>query len=119
VTELWPDELDAWLELTWALSSLDRVDEAIAAARKSVELCPESAPAHGNLASALLQGGRPEDAMPAIERALELDPAEWSYQQIREQVISAVKEGTAIEGWSTDEMSNRPWYKRWFRWRSS
>ena len=119
VTELWPDELDAWLELTWALSSLDRVDEAIAAARKSVELCPESAPAHGNLASALLQGGRPEDAMPAIERALELDPAEWSYQEIREQVISAVKEGNAIEGWSTDEMSNRPWYKRWFRWRSS
>ena len=108
-TELWPDQVDAWLELTWALSSLGRMDEALTAAQHTVELCPGSAAAHANLGGVLFQSGQAEQALPAIERAFELDPDDWRIQRSREQVLAALEER------STPPVSNRPWYKRWLR----
>ena len=92
VTELWPEELDGWLELTWALATLDRPDGALAAAQRAVELRPDNPAALGNLASALLQNGRAKDALPVIHRALELDPSERKNQQIRDSVQAAATE---------------------------
>src|SRR5262245_6616182 len=62
VTTLHPSLLDGWLELTWALAKLDRVNEAESSARRAVEIDPRSAPALGNLASVLLQLGNIEEA---------------------------------------------------------
>jgi Flp pilus assembly protein TadD len=53
VTELRPDYVDGWMELTWALASLRRLDEAERAARKAVELAPARADARENLAAVL------------------------------------------------------------------
>ena len=109
VTELRPDRLDGWLELTWALGSLGRPDEAEAAARQGVAVQANSPAALGNLASALLQNGKPEAALPFIERALALDPSDNMNQRIREQVRHA------FHGQMAELNSDLPWYKRWFR----
>jgi len=113
VTELWPEELDGWLELTWALATLDRTDGALAAAQRAVELRPDNPAALGNLASALLQNGRAKEALPVIHRALELDPSEWKNQQIRDSVQAAAAEPELEPADETEPKS--PWYKRWFR----
>jgi hypothetical protein len=52
----------------------------------------------GNLASVLLQRGRPEEALPVITRAIELDPADAMNQMILDQVRRA----TSRVGPSTD-----------------
>jgi tetratricopeptide (TPR) repeat protein len=113
VTELRPDELDAWLELTWALASLDQTEEAIAAARQAVAINPESAAALGNLASALSQGGRPREALPSIDRALELDPADSINRRIRERILASVEKDSTVNKEVTGPAPPTPWYKRW------
>ena len=111
VTDLWPDELDGWLELTWALGTLDRADEAVVAAQRAADLCPESPAALGNLASALVQSGRAKEALPVIHRALELDPSDRKNRQIRDHVQAAGAEPEPAPETEPD----LPWYKRWFR----
>ena len=108
VTELRPDLLEGWLELTWALASLGRLDEAETTARRGVAI-QENPATLGNLASALLQNGNAEAALPIIDRALALDPSEKLNQTIRRMVRDVLDERTAPTG------SDRPWYKRWFR----
>jgi len=115
VTELCPDDYEAWLELTWALGSLDRADEAVAAARRGVELRPDRCPAHSNLAGALLQSGRADEALAPAERALELDPADAIAQGIRQRAQAGVQERSALQEPSAGEDTHRPWYARWFR----
>jgi len=109
ITERWPDLIDGWLEWTWALSSLERLEEAEAAARRAVDLKEDSAAARGNLATVLLQRGKPEDALAAAERAIELDPSEANLRKILEQVRRALDER------GPERSSNIPWYRRWLR----
>jgi tetratricopeptide (TPR) repeat protein len=113
ITELWPDNRDAWLELTWALSSLGRVDEAETAARRAVAIDDTCAAAHANLASVLLQQGRPGEALPAIERSLELDPSETTSQIIRAQVQQALGHEPAQ---SAARVPTVFAMNRWMRW---
>ena len=115
VTELCPDDYEAWLELTWALGSLDRADEAVAAARRGVELRPDRCATHSNLAGALLQSGRADEALAAVARALELDPADAIAQGIRQRAQAGVQERPALEEHPAAESARRPWYARWFR----
>jgi Flp pilus assembly protein TadD len=108
VTELRPDMLEGWLELTWALASLGRLDEAESAARRGVAI-QENPAALGNLAGTLLQGGKADAALPLIERALAMDPSDTLNQLIRNQVRDVLDERTA------QHHRDLPWYKRWFR----
>jgi hypothetical protein len=115
VTALHPSRIDAWLEFTWALAKLGKADEAEASARRAIDVDERSAPAHGNLASVLLQRGRPEEALPVITRAIELDPADEKNQMILKQVQQA----TGHVGSPTDvdppgDCGHKPWYRRWF-----
>ena len=110
VAELWPDNLGAWLELTGTFASVGRLDEAETAARHAVALDNSSAAAQGNLASVLYQGGRSAEALPVIERALELNPSDPINQRIRALVR------LALERTSEDSPPDTPWYRRCF-WR--
>jgi adenylate cyclase len=49
-------------------------DEAIAASKRALELCPGGAGAYENLGIALLFSCRPIEAIPMLEKAIELDP---------------------------------------------
>lgn len=109
VTELWPNHLDGWLELTWALASLDRPEEALAAAERGAAVNPESPAALGNVASALLQNGRANEALPIIDRALQLDPTNQLNQRLREHITEAA----ATPEPAPEPAPSRPWYKRW------
>ncbi len=49
-------------------------DEAIASSKRALELCPGGAGPHENLGIALLFACRPTEAIPMLEKAIELDP---------------------------------------------
>lgn len=51
-----------------------KFDEAIAEAERAVTLDPNDPDGHVALAWALIFSGRPQDALPAVERAMRLDP---------------------------------------------
>jgi predicted Zn-dependent protease len=96
------------LELTWTFASVGRLEEAEAAARHAVALDNSSAAAHGNLARVLYQGDRPAEALPVIERALELAPSDSINRRIRAAVQLALERPPA-------DPPRDPWYWRWFR----
>jgi len=75
---------DAHVFLGTGLLNLGQVDEAIAEIREGIRLEPDNAQAHQSLARALWMGkGDFPAAIPAFERAIELNPqAGYSYLQL-------------------------------------
>ena len=67
-----PDSPFAWSVLGTALQVQGK--DALAVLRKTAELAPDDAQAHGNLGNALQADGQLEPAMDSYLRALELDP---------------------------------------------
>jgi tetratricopeptide (TPR) repeat protein len=86
VTQLRPDLLFGWLDLTWALASLGRLDEAESCARRAVVIQPDSPAALGNLASILFGRGAIMEAHDNIERALAKDPTDVQNRLIAERI---------------------------------
>jgi tetratricopeptide (TPR) repeat protein len=86
VLESWPDNGEAWLELSWCMAELHRWDDCEIAARKSVEIFPENAAPWGNLALALNKLGKKEEALAAIDRATQLDPSDPRNKEIRDLI---------------------------------
>jgi tetratricopeptide (TPR) repeat protein len=80
---------EAWLELSWCLAELNRWDDCEIAARKSVEIFPDNAAPWGNLALALNKLGKTREAIAAINRATELDPADPRNKMIRDLITLA------------------------------
>jgi tetratricopeptide (TPR) repeat protein len=74
VTEMRPDYVDGWLELTRALAALGRLEEAEASARKAVDLDSNSQKSLGNLAAVLFQQKKLEDARSLVNKALMANP---------------------------------------------
>ncbi|MGC9317184.1 MAG: tetratricopeptide repeat protein [Armatimonadota bacterium] len=54
--------------------------------QKVLELEPEYADAHANLAVCMARLGQPERALEAVERAIELEPDKKRYRRIRRQL---------------------------------
>ncbi|WP_438481407.1 tetratricopeptide repeat protein [Oleiharenicola lentus] len=73
-----PDYAEAWHNLGRAYTRVRRFDEAIAALRRAVELnaSPTKAIFQGTLGNALLEAGRPDEAIATYRHALELSPHE-------------------------------------------
>lgn len=74
-----PRNVDALAELGQAYSRLGRLEEGLSVDRQLVRLVPENPTAHYNLACSLALLGRPDEALDALERAVELgyDDAEF------------------------------------------
>jgi len=69
-----PDSWIAHHNLAAELARRGLVDEALAHARRAVELKPDFPEAWNNLADDLIRAGQPDAALPALERALALQP---------------------------------------------
>jgi Flp pilus assembly protein TadD len=69
-----PDDWRAWLLLGDALRAEPKKQQEVAL-RKAVSLNPDSARAQNSLASLLVEDGRPAEALPIANRALDLAPA--------------------------------------------
>jgi hypothetical protein len=65
---------EAHNHLGHALKEAHRLDEAIAACRRAIQLKPDYAEAYNNLGAALGELGRIDEAMAACNRALQLQP---------------------------------------------
>jgi tetratricopeptide (TPR) repeat protein len=78
ITELYPDDSEAWLKLGTLLGSeLRKYDEAMTAFERCLQLDPEDSAAWGNYGIALDEVGRIRDAENACRKAVELDPGNW------------------------------------------
>jgi Flp pilus assembly protein TadD len=82
VLERSPVNGEAWLELTWCLAEQGKWSECEMAARKSTEVFPSTSASWGNLAMALNQLGRNDEAREAIQHAIELDPKDPRNREI-------------------------------------
>jgi tetratricopeptide repeat protein len=100
VTELKPELIDGWLELTRSWAHSGRLEDAEKAARKAVELKPEDVRALGNLAGALCQLERFEEARPPLERALEIDPTDQINQNLMAR-LAALRAPRNQSWWKT------------------
>ncbi len=78
----------AWFNLGDTLVKKGRHDEAIASFRRALELRPDDAPGHNDLACELVVVGRPEEAIPLFERALVLRPG---YAQVHNNLGNAFR----------------------------
>ncbi len=61
-----PDCLPAHVNLTFWYNQLERYDDAIAHGRRAVEIAPQGLPGRKNLAFALLNAGRPREAVEVL-----------------------------------------------------
>jgi tetratricopeptide (TPR) repeat protein len=77
---------EACLELSWCLAELGRWEECELAARKSVEILPDTAASWGNLALALTKLDKEKEAREAIRRAIQLEPNDPRNRAIEEQI---------------------------------
>jgi hypothetical protein len=98
VNELLPQQVDGWLELTWALAALRRFEEAEHAARTAIALAPNHVSALSNLAAVLLQRDRFEEACSAAGKVLEVNPAD----AIAQNILATAKRKAA---------KKRPWWR--------
>jgi predicted O-linked N-acetylglucosamine transferase (SPINDLY family) len=99
-----------------ALEETGRIDEAIAAYRRAIELKPSLAAAHYNLGSALRRKGRFDEAITAFGCAIELEPGHGAahsnlggtLQQAGrlDEAIAAYRQAIAIEPTSVGAHSN-------------
>lgn len=87
--------LGRWPQNTLALGGLGNSSYALgdypgaeSAYRSALEIEPENPGLWNNLAYALAQQGRREASLRAIERALELDPANAEYRDSREEIVN-------------------------------
>jgi tetratricopeptide (TPR) repeat protein len=69
-----PDQFDAFHLLRVVEAQRGHPDKAARLLRDALRINPSSAEAHFSRGNALLQLRRPDDALAAFERALELDP---------------------------------------------
>ena len=99
VTELRPEYLAGWLELTWALAFLRRFEEAERAARTAVALDPEGAGTLSNLAAVLVEQDKFDEARVMAEKAIGLDPAAAKIRA----VLAAIERAAPPA---------RPWWRR-------
>jgi Flp pilus assembly protein TadD len=122
LTQVLPMVIEYWFDLTMVLSErVDRLDEAEAVALQAVAVDPNSSGAYGRLANVLRLRGKTEAAMRAVNRALELDPANVVLRRIHGYLVEQVAEESAqplppvSEDAATNREASAPWYKRVFR----
>lgn len=72
-----------WMELTWCLGELGEMEQALAAARKAVDIEPDNPGASANMAACLRALGRRKEALEWAEKAVRLDPADAVSQRLR------------------------------------
>ena len=120
LTQIRPESVDAWINLTMVLARLDRLDEAEAVGQKAVAIDPTSAGAYGNLARVLWQQGKTEAATRAIDRSVELNPSIAANQEFRDRILERIRadsmaSASMAEEDVADTTAVTPWYKRLFR----
>lgn len=72
VSSIWTEQL-CYLEAAAAVKR-DDVKSAVTWVRQAADKFPESARAHFTLAKVLSRTGKPDEALPQVQRALEIDP---------------------------------------------
>jgi Fe-S-cluster containining protein len=81
-----PDCLPLWFRLACNLCADGQMDEAEAAFRRTLELNPDHALAHGLLGGKLLNEGRREEALNHLRAATSLEPESATFRRWLEQV---------------------------------
>ncbi|HEX5245029.1 MAG TPA: tetratricopeptide repeat protein [Tepidisphaeraceae bacterium] len=95
------DDSNAWVGICEALRRLERLDEAVEAARKAVTLDPTLAPAWHSLGWTIMRQGKVREALPYINKAIELKP-DWP-MVIWRRAFANLSLGDFAQGWQDYE----------------
>lgn len=89
-SEIMPENVHLWLAIGWCHKRIGRIDLAIEAIEKALEIDPDEALLHYNLACYLSLARRKQPALLHLARALEIDsayrnliPAESDFDSLR------------------------------------
>ncbi len=82
-----------------------RYAEAESELKNAIKINPMNATAHGNMGSVFLRQGRPEEAIPWLEKALELNPRLEGVPEALAQARAAVKPKPPASG--------KKWWEFW------
>ncbi|MPW16351.1 tetratricopeptide repeat protein [Paraburkholderia sp. CNPSo 3157] len=96
-----PADFAAWINLMGVRRACFDVEGSLAAAMRAVELDPRSALAHGNLAQALKESRRWDDALAHAKKACELAPDNASLRTAL--AVLHLLRGNYVEGWPAHE----------------
>jgi tetratricopeptide (TPR) repeat protein len=72
--ELTPDRIRVWLALAWCYKRTDRLQLAIDAMQRALDVAPSNALLHYNLACYWSLAGQRDEALRSLSRSLEMDP---------------------------------------------
>ena len=97
VTELAPEFIGGWLELTWTLSAQGRPREAEETANRAVALDPTDAGALGNLAVSLHEQGRHEEALEWAKKAVAAKPEDEKNRYLLGTIRKALQKDAQAE----------------------
>jgi len=73
-TRKWPGHPVGWNALAMCMQAMGKLDEAIRAYRKALEIEPDNADGHNNLGLLLVENGMPEEAIRSYRRAVRIRP---------------------------------------------
>lgn len=83
-----PDDVELLAELGHAFTRLGRIEEGLEVDRRLVDLAPENATVHYNLACSLALAGLGEDALGALESAVRLGYGDVAHLLRDEDLVS-------------------------------
>jgi adenylate cyclase len=100
------DDDDPWSYFSYGYIECftSRYDDAIAWYRRAVELNPNFALAHGNMAAALALSGQPDAAIEAVQRSIRMSPRDpFNYTYLHFAAIAYFAAGRYREGIAAEE----------------
>lgn len=108
--------------LAVACHGVDDIPAAVEACRKALAMRPDSPDLHSTLGSALIDAGKPDEAMAALRRAVKLNPR-FSPALFNMGILNLMR-GKYREGWEQFDHrfllpKNRSWRKCELRWNGS
>ena len=88
-----PAFVEAYGNLGLTLASLDRIDDAIGAFSRILEIDPNALEAHRNLANLFLQKEMPEEAGKHLRAILRLNPNDERADLVLKQILRKQEKG--------------------------
>jgi tetratricopeptide (TPR) repeat protein len=104
----WPDDAVAWLRLSGMYAGLKNLPGEVEAARKAVELQPESEAALTALAAAEAKAKAFPAALAAVDRLIHINPAAVEHRQLRASICLESKDWIAADAACGDAIAINP-----------
>lgn len=103
-----PRDVDMHLNIALALAQANHIQDALAPARRAVELATDNANSHHILAVILAEAGEADEALVAVQHALEIDPDLIDAHAVAARLLLGAKRFSEAHGHAETVRRARP-----------